>query len=76
MRAWEMSIRRYSGMVLTSAAIVLGGYGIMSLVTPTEEQLKDVRSLVGRLMIANDTGDAETIRRASAGEIESEGEVV
>jgi hypothetical protein len=46
MRAWEMSIRRYSGLVLTSTAIVLGGYGIMVLVTPTEEQLKDVRFLV------------------------------
>jgi hypothetical protein len=42
MRAWEMSIRRYSGLAFTTAAIVLGGYGIMVLVTPTEESLKAV----------------------------------
>jgi len=37
-----MSIRRYTGLVATSAAIVLGGYGIMILVTPTDEQVKAV----------------------------------
>jgi hypothetical protein len=44
MRVWEMSLRRYSGLAFTSAAIVLGGYGIMILVTPTQEQIKAVPS--------------------------------
>ena len=42
MRVWEMSIRRYSGLVFTSAAIILGGYGLMVLVTPTQDQLRAV----------------------------------
>ena len=42
MRAWEMSLRRYAGLAFTSAALILGGYGIMLLVTPTEESLKAV----------------------------------
>jgi len=44
MRVWEMSLRRWSGLAFTSTAIILGGYGIMLLVTPTEEQLKSVDS--------------------------------
>ena len=44
MRVWEMSLRRYSGLAFTSAAIVLGGYGIMVVVTPTQEQFKAVSS--------------------------------
>ena len=42
MREWEMSVRRYAGLALTSAAIVLGGYGIMILVTPTDQSIKAV----------------------------------
>ena len=37
-----MSVRRYAGLALTSAAIVLGGYGIMILVTPTDQSIKAV----------------------------------
>jgi len=59
MRVWEMSLRRYSGLAFTSAAIVLGGYGIMILVTPTQEQLKAVSlSDNGPLMAANDSRNA------------------
>jgi hypothetical protein len=42
MRVWEMSLRRYVGLAFTTTAIVAGGYGIMLLVTPTDEQLKQV----------------------------------
>jgi hypothetical protein len=42
MRVWEMSLRRYAGLAFTSTAIVLGGYGLMLLVTPSDEQLKSV----------------------------------
>jgi len=62
MRAWEMSLRRYSGMVFVSAAIILGGYGIMAVVTPTEESIRAVRPPCTLLMPANDARNAETIR--------------
>jgi len=42
MRAWEMSVRRYAGLLVTSAAIIAGGYGIMLIVTPTDDQIKKV----------------------------------
>lgn len=44
MRAWEMSIRRFTGLLVTSGTIILGGYGLMLLVTPTDEQIKAVAS--------------------------------
>jgi hypothetical protein len=39
-----MSLRRYVGLAFTTSAIVAGGYGIMLLVTPNDEQLKKVRN--------------------------------
>jgi hypothetical protein len=44
MRVWEMSLRRYAGLAFTMTTIVAGGYGIMLLVTPTDEQLKQVHT--------------------------------
>ena len=44
MRAWEMSIRRFTGLLVTSGTVILGGYGLMLLVTPTDEQIKAVAS--------------------------------
>jgi hypothetical protein len=49
MRAWEMSVRRYSGLLVTSGVIIAGGYGIMLLVTPSDEQIKKVPQLQGNL---------------------------
>lgn len=42
MRVWEMSIRRYSGLIFTSSVIVAGGYGLMLLITPSDDQIKSV----------------------------------
>ena len=58
-----MSIRRYAGLAFTSAAIVLGGYGIMILVTPTDQQIKAVMPLSFILVLtaANDARAAEKI---------------
>jgi hypothetical protein len=61
MRAWEMSLRRYAGLVFTSATIVAGGYGIMVLVTPSDEQLKAVLCPAALLTAANDAGNAEKV---------------
>ena len=64
MRAWEMSLRRYGGLLVTSGVIIAGGYGIMLLVTPTDEQLRKVlpQQQPAMLMAENDAGDAQTIR--------------
>jgi hypothetical protein len=72
----EMSLRRYARLVLTSATIVAGGYGIMVLVTPTDEQLKAVFRPDALLTKANDAGDAKKVRCAGTGKDGGEGEVV
>jgi hypothetical protein len=47
-------MRRYSGLLFTSAAIILGGYGIMLVVTPSDEQIKTVCfTFITRLTIEN-----------------------
>jgi hypothetical protein len=60
MREWEMAVRRYRGVLATSAVIMLGGYALMLLVVPTDEQLIAVReaSILSRLIEENVSGIA------------------
>jgi hypothetical protein len=65
MRVWEMSLRRYAGLAFTTTAIVAGGYGIMLLVTPTDEQLKQVPTppllVFGRFGFRSGANDLEDV---------------
>jgi hypothetical protein len=49
-----MSARRYIPLLVTSGAIVLGGYGIMLFVTPTDDQVKAVSHSLFPLVTSTD----------------------